>query len=169
MTTIHNTIVHQLVKYSDVTWASWRRKSLATSPKSPKLCVIDLCEGTTGPVDSPHKGTITRKAFPCYDVFWFSLPGSTVAVRGSCTANTSPFSPVYASHESFCEPIRSPVRFKRTSLSSDELTSSLLSALLRQTILGGGSPVAVHVIVLSTKYTGTRGYIANSRSEIRLL
>ena len=43
----------------------FRRKSKKTS----KLCVTGLCAGNSpGPVNSPHKGPVTRKMFPFDDV-----------------------------------------------------------------------------------------------------
>ena len=43
----------------------FRRRSKKTS----KLCVTDLCVGNSpGPVNSPHKGPVTRKMFPFDDV-----------------------------------------------------------------------------------------------------
>ena len=39
------------------------------SKKTPKLCVTGLCAGNSpGPVNSPHKGPVTRKMFPFDDV-----------------------------------------------------------------------------------------------------
>ena len=37
------------------------------SKKTPKLCVTGLCEGNP-PVVSPHKGSVTRRILPFYDV-----------------------------------------------------------------------------------------------------
>ena len=42
------------------------------SKKTPKLRVTGLCVGTSpGPVNSPHKGPVTRKMFPFDDVIWW--------------------------------------------------------------------------------------------------
>ena len=60
-------------------WPRWRLKSptsrLFTQPfihtqmKTSKLRVTDLCVGNSpGPVNSPHKGPVTRKMFPFDDV-----------------------------------------------------------------------------------------------------
>ena len=47
-----------------------RRRSKKTS----KLLVTGLCVGNSpGPVNSPHKGPVTRKMFPCYDVIMFKF------------------------------------------------------------------------------------------------
>ena len=49
----------------------FRRKSKKTS----KLRVTGLCVGNSpGPVNSPHKGPVTRKMFPFDDVIMFELP-----------------------------------------------------------------------------------------------
>ena len=49
----------------------FRRRSKKTS----KLRVTGLCAGNSpGPVNSPHKGPVTRKVFPFYDVFMLLIP-----------------------------------------------------------------------------------------------
>ena len=50
----------------------FRRRSQKTS----KLCVTGLCVGNSpGPVNSPHKGLVTRKMFPFDDVnMWLLSP-----------------------------------------------------------------------------------------------
>ena len=66
----------QLVSNITVTpwWSRWRLKSPASrlftqpfiqrgSKKAPKLRVTGLCAGNS-PVNSPHKGPVTRKMFP---------------------------------------------------------------------------------------------------------
>ena len=47
----------------------FRRRSKKTS----NLRVTGLCVGNSpGPVNSPHKGPVTRKMFPCYFDVWFN-------------------------------------------------------------------------------------------------
>ena len=42
--------------------------------KTSKLCVNGLCVGNSlGPVNSPHKGPVTRKMFPFDDIIMFKL------------------------------------------------------------------------------------------------
>ena len=49
----------------------FRRRSKKTS----KLCVTGLCGGNSpGPVNSPHKGPVTRKMFPFDDVIMMTSP-----------------------------------------------------------------------------------------------
>ena len=49
------------------------------STKTPKLCVTGLCAGNSpGPVNSPHKGPVTRKLFPFDDVIMFPAPWEDV-------------------------------------------------------------------------------------------
>ena len=61
-------------RYSDVTWASWRLKSSVTRLTVPQLDLSGT-ENAKGPhqssVDSPHKGLVMRKAFPCHVIFMF--------------------------------------------------------------------------------------------------
>ena len=48
------------------------------SKKTSKLCVTGLCVGNSpGPVNSPHKGPVTRKMFPFNDVIMVTDHGST--------------------------------------------------------------------------------------------
>ena len=74
----------------------FRRRSKKTS----KLRVTGLCEGNSpGPVNSPHKGPVTRKMFPFDDVIisWITADIATlrrsqtvsVRVRASCLPATS--------------------------------------------------------------------------------
>ena len=59
---------------------SWFRRK---SKKTPKLRITGLCEGNPlWPVDSPHKGPVTRKMFPFVDVIIFPADhgGVTIAV-----------------------------------------------------------------------------------------
>ena len=50
----------------------FRRRS-----KKTKLCVTGLCVGNSpGPVNSPHKGPVTRKMFPFHDVIIHDKPGN---------------------------------------------------------------------------------------------
>ena len=52
----------------------FRRRSKKTS----KLCVTGLCVGNSpGPVNSPHKGPVTRKMFPFDDVI---MPSMTTGI-----------------------------------------------------------------------------------------
>ena len=47
----------------------FRRRSKKTS----KLCITGLCVGNSpGPMNSPHKGPVTRKMFPFDDVIMFT-------------------------------------------------------------------------------------------------
>ena len=52
------------------------------SKKTSKLRVTGLCAGNSpGPVNSPHKGTVTRKMFPFEDVTmkkWCNAPSATI-------------------------------------------------------------------------------------------
>ena len=52
------------------------------SKKTSKLCVTGLCAGSSpGPVNSPHKGPVTRKIFPFDDVIMLSeSPASDILV-----------------------------------------------------------------------------------------
>ena len=58
---------------SDVTWASWRLKSLETRPFSPKKtsksASLTFCEGKA-PMDSPIKGLLSRKCFQVITTLW---------------------------------------------------------------------------------------------------
>ena len=69
-----------------ITWASQCLKSLAThllfnslfkltTKKTPKIyfagSLLALCEGK--PMDSPHKGPVMKKAFPCQDIMCVTL------------------------------------------------------------------------------------------------
>ena len=99
--------------YSDITWASWWLKSLATqlfvqqlfglpTKKISKLCVTGLLGGeSTGhqwipltrasrqwPVDSLYKGPIMWKSFPCHD-FFMSCYGGFSSQRASKPGNIS--------------------------------------------------------------------------------
>ena len=54
-------------------WARWCLKSLnrlfrRRSKKTSKLYVTGICEGNSWPVNSPHKGPVTRKMYPFDDV-----------------------------------------------------------------------------------------------------
>ena len=53
------------------------------SKKTSKLRVTGLCEGNPPwPVDSPHKGTVTRKMFPFYDaIMWLRFCGGINSPR----------------------------------------------------------------------------------------
>ena len=67
----------------------FRRRSKKTS----KLCVTGLCVGNSpGPVNSPHKGPVTRKMFPFDDVIMWE-DGIVVLSRtpGSCLRFVDPF------------------------------------------------------------------------------
>ena len=58
----------------------FRRRSKKTS----KLCVTGLCAGNSpGPVNSPHKGPVTRKMFPFDDVI-MHLSHRFITYRFSC-------------------------------------------------------------------------------------
>ena len=68
----------------------FRRRSKKTS----KLCVTGLCVGNSpGPVNSPHKGPVTRKMFPFDDVimwhqqlwYWFGHPPKFLLQKGVLT------------------------------------------------------------------------------------
>ena len=62
MSTMASQITSLTVVYSTVLF---RHRSKKTS----KLCVTGLCEGNSPwPVNSPHKGPVTRKMFPFHDV-----------------------------------------------------------------------------------------------------
>ena len=53
------------------------------SKKTSKLRVTGLCAGNSpGPVNSPHKGPVTRKMFPFDDVIMSKLSSSNVIRRG---------------------------------------------------------------------------------------
>ena len=68
-----------VLHYNDVIWASRRINSPVTwtfvqqrVQANNKGHYWPLCEGIhRWPVDSPHKGPVMRKAFPCYDVITF--------------------------------------------------------------------------------------------------
>ena len=48
-----------------------------TTKITPKLCITDPLWGNQGrrwPLESPHKGPVTREAFPCYDVIVGNSP-----------------------------------------------------------------------------------------------
>ena len=55
------------------------------SKKTSKLRVTGLCAGNSpGPVNSPHKGPVTRKMFPCDDVIIMVSYGDTIFVFSCC-------------------------------------------------------------------------------------
>ena len=59
----------------------FRRRSKKTS----KLCVTGLCAGNSpGPVNSPHKGPVTRKMFPFDDVIMIFLVLHIARVTSFC-------------------------------------------------------------------------------------
>ena len=49
------------------------RNRLFRSTKTPKLRVTGLCEGNSPPVNSPHKGQVTRKLFSFDDVIMMEM------------------------------------------------------------------------------------------------
>ena len=54
------------------------------SKKTSKLRVTGLCAGNSpGPVNSPHKGPVTRKMVPCDDVIMYQKPGTVLISRYS--------------------------------------------------------------------------------------
>ena len=55
------------------------------SKKISKLRVNGLCAGNSpGPLNSPHKGTVTRKLFPFYDVIKSQFRNPTVTSHPEC-------------------------------------------------------------------------------------
>ena len=49
--------------------------------KTSKLRVTGLCVGNSpGPVNSPHKGPVTRKMFPFDDVIMWKFPGPVITI-----------------------------------------------------------------------------------------
>ena len=67
MTTIASQITSLTVVYSTV-------YSDADQSKHQKLRVTGLCVGNSpGPVNSPHKGPVTRKMFPLDDVIMYAV------------------------------------------------------------------------------------------------
>ena len=72
MNTIASQITSLTVVYSTVH---------SRSKKTPKLRVTGLCVGNSpGPVNSPHKGPVTRKMFPFDDVIMYSVNRGPVSV-----------------------------------------------------------------------------------------
>ena len=54
------------------------------SKKTSKLRITGLCMGSSpGPVNSPHKGTVTRKMFPFDDVIMMLLKAERVVFEGA--------------------------------------------------------------------------------------
>ena len=55
------------------------------SKKTSKLRVTDLCVGnSTGPVNSPHKGPVTRKMFPFDDVIMYGIQTTESILHVTC-------------------------------------------------------------------------------------
>ena len=74
------------VTYNDITWASWHLKSLATwlfcstasGQQQRNITGLHYWPFVRGihwwPVDSPHKGSVMWKLFPCHDaIMWLAL------------------------------------------------------------------------------------------------
>ena len=76
------TIASQITSLTVVLNRLFRRKS----KKTPKLCVTGLCAGNSpGPVNSPHKGPVTRKMIPFDDVIMCIM--NTVGVDDTVTGS----------------------------------------------------------------------------------
>ena len=84
-------------------WPRWRLKSPASrlftqsfiqgrSKKTSKLCVTGLCAGNSpGPMNSPHKGPVTRKMFPLMTSSWyFAIDDGNKIVQSTNIAHVNP-------------------------------------------------------------------------------